>query len=109
MSTAPRQPMSPEQYQARAQQADQRFAADRPLSDLPLVRRRGRPARGQNATPMRPRSIKLAPETWAILQAAADRRQTTVNAIIAGLAVEATALQNIDQVIDRLVDEGVIA
>jgi hypothetical protein len=108
MTHKPIRDMSKEEYQAFVRRLEKRHGPDKKWEDLPIIRRPGRPAKGTKARPLQPRSVKLPQRVWKTLASAARRHGVTASGVVAGLALQATAQEDIDRAIDRLIEQGIL-
>ncbi len=102
------QDMNASEYQAYVRRLEKRHGPNKKWEDLPIVRRPGRPAKGSKARPLQPRSVKLPQTVWKTLASAAKRHGVTASGVVAGLALQATAQEDIDRAIDRLIKRGIL-
>ncbi len=100
--------MNASEYQAYVRRLEKRHGPNKKWEDLPIVRRPGRPAKGSKARPLQPRSVKLPQTVWKTLASAAKRHGVTASGVVAGLALQATAQEDIDRAIDRLIKRGIL-
>ena len=100
--------MSTAEYQAFVKRLENRYGPDKRWEDLPTIRPPGRPAKGVKRLPLRPRSVKLPHSVWKTLASAAKRHGVTASGVVAGLALQATAGEDIDQAIDQLIQRGIL-
>lgn len=69
-------------YQRLAKRMDRRFGPDKAWEDLPLARKRGRPAKGMANEALKVHSIKMSDTEWTTLQTEAQAQGTSVNTLI---------------------------
>lgn len=100
--------MSTPEYQAYVKRLEKRHGPDKPWTDLPVIRRPGRPAKGTKSHPLQPRSVKLPQTVWKTLASAAKRHGVTPSGVVAGLVLQATAAEDIDHAIDGLIKRGIL-
>lgn len=100
--------MTKDEYQAYVRRLEKRHGPDKTWEELPIIRRPGRPAKGTKARPLQPRSVKLPQTVWKTLASAAKRHGVTASGVVAGLALQATAQEDIDRAIDRLIKRGIL-
>lgn len=100
--------MSPSEYQAYVRRLEKRHGPDKAWNELPVIRRPGRPVKGTKGRPLQPRSVKLPQTVWRTLSSAAKRHGVTASGVVAGLALQATAQEDIDRAIDGLIKRGIL-
>lgn len=100
--------MSTTEYQAFVKRLEKRYGPDKSWEDIVAIQPPGRPAKGTKRKPLRPRSVKLPERVWKTLASAAKRHGVTASGVVAGLALQATAVEDIDQAIDRLIKQGIL-
>ncbi len=108
MTHKPIQDMSTSEYQAFVRRLEKRHGPDKKWENLPIIRRPGRPVKGSKARPLQPRSVKLPLRVWKTLASAAKRHGVTASGVVAGLALQATAQEDIDRAIDQLIKRGIL-
>jgi hypothetical protein len=100
--------MTTPEYQAYVRRLEKRHGPDKRWEDLAVIRRPGRPAKGVKSRPLQPRSVKLPERVWKSLASAAKRHGVTASGVVAGLALQATAAEDIDRAIDGLIKRGIL-
>jgi hypothetical protein len=95
-------------YQAYVKRLEQRYGPEKRWEDLTAIAPPGRPAKGSKRRPLRPRSVKLPDHVWRTLASAAKRHGVTASGVVAGLALQATAAEDIDDAIERLIKQGIL-
>lgn len=108
MTHKPIEDMTTVEYQAFVHRLEKRHGPGKPWADLPVIHRPGRPAKGSKNRPLQPRSVKLPQGVWNTLASAAKRHGVTASGVVAGLALQATIQEDIDQAIDRLIKLGIL-
>jgi hypothetical protein len=108
MPHKPIQDMNKEEYQTFVRRLEKRHGPDKKWEDLPIIHRPGRPAKGRKGRPLQPRSVKLPQTVWKALASAAKRHGVTASGVVAALALQATATNDIDNAIDGLIKRGIL-
>lgn len=103
------QSMTTAEYQAYARRLEKRHGPEKAWSELPVIRRPGRPAKGTKARPLQPRSVKLPQRVWKTLASAAKRHGVTASGVVAGLALQVAVQDDLDAAIDRLIEKGILS
>jgi hypothetical protein len=85
--------MTVSEYQNLAKRLERRFGPDKAWADLPLARRRGRPAKGQKSEALKVHSIKMTDTQWTTLQTEAQAQGTSVNTLIRSILDPSTLPQ----------------
>ena len=102
------QNMSKDEYATFVRRLEKRHGPDKSWAELPVVRRPGRPAKGNKVRPLQPRSVKLPQAAWKTLASAAKRHGVTASGVVAGLALQAMTKDDIDHAIDQLIALGIL-
>ena len=100
--------MTTAEYQAFVKRLEKRYGPDKRWEELAAIQRPGRPAKGERRRPLRPHSVKLPDRVWRAISSAAKRHGVTASGVVAGLALQVTATQNIDETIDQLIQRGIL-
>lgn len=100
--------MNQADYQSFVRRLEKRHSPDKPWSELPVVRRPGRPPKGTATTALKPRSVKLPQAVWLALATAAKRHGVTASGVVAGLVLQATTQDDLDRAIDGLISQGIL-
>ena len=100
--------MSTPEYQAFVKRLEKRYGPEKRWEDIAAIQPPGRPAKGIKRRPLRPRSVKLPERVWKTLASAAKRHGVTASGVVAGLALQATAAEDIDHAIDGLIKRGIL-
>jgi hypothetical protein len=100
--------MTTAEYQAYVRRIEKRHGPDRAWEELPVIRRPGRPAKGRRSAPLRPRSVKLPDAVWRSLAVAAKRHGVTASGVVAGLALHAMTVDDLDAAITRLIKRRIL-
>jgi hypothetical protein len=74
--------MTVDEYRRFVRRLERRFGPDKTWSELPLARKRGRPAKGDEREALTVHSVKMSAAEWTALQVEARNLGTTVNALI---------------------------
>ncbi|MBN8524370.1 MAG: hypothetical protein J0M02_03420 [Planctomycetes bacterium] len=100
--------LSAPEYQSYVKRLERRYGPEKRWSDLAAIAPPGRPVKGSKRRPLRPRSVKLPDRVWRTLASAAQRHGVTASGVVAGLALQAAAGEDIDRAIDRLIKRGIL-
>lgn len=100
--------MSTPEYQAFVKRLEKRYGPEKRWADFAAIPRPGRPAKGSKRRALRPRSVKLPEQVWRRLASSAKRHGVTASGVVAGLALQATAAEDIDQAIEGLIKRGIL-
>lgn len=100
--------MSTAEYQTFVKRLEKRYGPDKTWEELVAIQRPGRPAKGEKRRPLRPHSVKLPDRVWRTIASAAKRHGVTASGVVAGLALQVAATQDIDETIDQLIQRGIL-
>ena len=101
--------MTTPEYQAFVKRLEKRYGPDNGWADIASIPPPGRPAKGVKRRPLRPRSVKLPDRVWKTLASAAKRHGVTASGVVAGLALQVTAAEDIDKAINGLIKRGILS
>jgi hypothetical protein len=100
--------MKSTEFAALARRMEKRHGPDKDWDELPLIRRPGRPGRGQGGQPLQAKSVKLPSEVWDQIHEAAERNGVATSAVVAGLALQVAVADDIDHAIKGLIKQGIL-
>lgn len=100
--------MSDSEYQTFVKRMEKRYGPGKRWEELAAIHRPGRPVKGTKRRALKPRSVKLPDQVWRNIASAAKRHGVTASGVVAGLAMQATATQDIDAAIDQLIKHGIL-